>query len=91
MDAPLSRTNPDCAMERAWVAAFCWQDGAPLDELVRCRTCGDHLVQSSTSQEMVFPDKRKPKRLSQALPERAKGSVAHAPSSCRCGQPPGFA
>lgn len=65
-------------MERVRVAAFCWQDGTPLYELVRRRSCGGHFVQISTSQETVFSDKRKPERLSQAMPEQAKVCAARA-------------
>ena len=66
-DPPRSRQELECA---PWtedeVAIVCWPEGAPLDELGRCSTCGDHFARFSTRQGTICSDKCKPKRPSQA-------------------------
>jgi hypothetical protein len=69
---------PDSPMEldrSPWredeVAVVCFQDGAPLDKLMRCSTCNEHFVQFSAWQGTVCSDKCRPVRASRAKPPQA--------------------
>jgi hypothetical protein len=48
------------------VAVVCFQDGAPLDKLTRCSTCGEHFVQFAAWQGAVCSDKCRPMRPSRS-------------------------
>jgi hypothetical protein len=71
--APGSPMELDCSPWREdEVAVVCFRDGAPLDKLTRCSTCGEHFVQFSTWQGAVCSDKCRPTRPSRAKAPQAK-------------------